>query len=65
MAETTKIDSKQSRKRRIQLRFDVGTTPPHCRRLLIAGVAVCHGVQVLMHESHQLRKEDDDEDIGP
>ena len=62
MVATKPINRKRTQKRRAELRFDKGYTPPSWRCFMIAGVAVCHGIQALAQKSHQLNKGEDEHD---
>ena len=58
MAATKKTDRQRTRKQ-IELRFDMGRTPPPWRRFVIAGAAICHSIQVLAHTNPTSKGEDE------
>lgn len=57
MAPTKTTDRKQIRKQ-IELRFDMGRTPPPWRRFVIAGATICHSIQVLARANPSAKGED-------
>lgn len=62
MVENKRTNRKRAQKRRVELRFDMGCTPPSWRRFMIAGATVCHCVQALAQASQQPQKGEDEHD---
>jgi len=55
-------DRTRAQKRRVELRFGMGSYPPSWRRFLIAGATVCCSIQALAQKSHQKNKGEDEHD---
>lgn len=61
MVDKKARDWQKTQKRKMEMRYVAGCTPPSWRRYIIAGATICYSIQALAQKSEHHPKEGDDD----